>query len=286
MPFIRIFLDRLTRDGGASALTRTVRIARFYAMGLSALVAACSFSPLPLQAQQWVVDDAAITEPGACQVEGWWGETEQWVLPACTLLPRTEVTLGAGWFDRGAGGTDPHLFGEVKLLGRDSDALHWGWGVVVGTALSLESGGDRASQVFAYVPITVNLEALPLVLHANAGWALERELHGDHAHDHQGFLWGLRGDVALSDRLALLGEVSGLSGDEAEAQAGIRLFVVPDRLAVDFSYGFPLDRAEDGLGFQLGLAWTPAPIRTLRASGLRGSVPPPEKSRNPSYWTP
>jgi hypothetical protein len=264
MPFIRFFFDRLTSDGSASASTRTVSIARFIAMGLTALVAASLFAPPSLQAQQWIVDDAAITEPGACQVEAWWGEAEQWVLPACTLLPRSEVTLGAGWFDRGAGSTDPHLFAEAKFLGRDADALPWGWGVVVGTALSLESGGDRASQIFAYVPVTVNLETIPLVLHANAGWALEREFHGDHAHDHRGFLWGMRGDLALSDRLGLLAEVSGITGDPAEGQAGIRLFVVPDRLALDLSYGFSLDSAEDGLGFQLGLAWTPAPFRPLR----------------------
>jgi hypothetical protein len=264
MPFIRIFFDRLTIDSSAQPSTGAARIARFIAMGLSALVAASFFSLSSLQAQQWVVDDAAITEPGACQVEAWWGEAEQWVLPACTLLPRTEVTLGAGWFDRGAGGTDPHLFAEAKLLGRDSDALRWGWGVVVGTALSLDGDTDRVSQLFAYVPVTVNLEAIPLVLHANAGWALERELHGDHAHDHRGLLWGMRGDLALSDRLALLGEVSGITGDPAEGQAGIRLFVVPDRLALDLSYGFSLDSAEDGLGFQLGLAWTPAPFRPLR----------------------
>lgn len=264
MPFIGIFLDRLTRDGGASATARAVRIARFIAMGAAALMAVTFFLPFSLQAQQWVVDDAAITEPGACQVEAWWGEAEQWVLPACTLLPRTEVTLGAGWFDRGADRTDPHLFGEVKFLGRDSDALPWGWGLVVGTALSLEGGGDRVSQLFAYVPVTVNLEALPLVLHGNAGWALERELHGDHHHDHRGLLWGVRSDLSLSPRISLLGEVSGLSGEEAEAQAGIRLFVVPDRLAVDLSYGFSLDGAEDGLGLQLGLAWTPAPFRPLR----------------------
>ncbi|TVP43842.1 MAG: hypothetical protein EA350_12880 [Gemmatimonadales bacterium] len=262
MRFIRIFLDRLTIDGSASASIRTVSIARFISMSLSAFVAASFLtSPLSLHAQQMVVDDAAITEPGACQVEAWWGEAEQWVLPACTLLPRTEVTLGAGWFDRGAGSTDPHLFAEAKLLARDSDALPWGWGVVVGTALSLESGGERVSQLFAFVPVTVNLETLPLVLHANAGWALEREVHGDHAHDHQGFLWGLRGDLAISERLALLGEVMGLSGDEAEGQAGVRLFVVPDRLAMDLSYGFSLNSDEDGLGFQLGLAWTPAPFR-------------------------
>lgn len=227
----------------------------------SALAAAFILLPLSAQAQQWIVDDAGITEPGACQVETWWGEEERWVLPACTLVPRTEVTLGAGWFDRGAGSLDPHLFVEAKVLGRDPDALPWGWGVVVGTALSLEDGGDRASEVFGYVPLTLALESIPLVLHANAGWALERELVDGQGEDTRGGIWGLRGDLGLSSRVELLAEVQGMFGEGAEAQAGLRFVPIPDRLAVDVSYGLAFDSDEDGLGFQLGLAWTPAPFR-------------------------
>jgi hypothetical protein len=263
MPFIRFFLDCLTTHDHALPLARTSSIARFIAMGLSALAVSWLFTHTPIQAQQWVVDDAAVTEHGACQVEAWWGENEQWVLPACTALPRTEIAVGVGRFDRGAGAT-PHLFGQAKLLGRDVDTLRWGWGAVVGAALSFGSDGDRVGQILAYVPVSLDLETLPLVLHGNAGWALEREIHDDHSHDRRGFLWGLRGDLALGGRLGLLAEVSGFSGDMAQAQAGIRLGVIPDRLALDLSYGLSLDRAQAGLGVQVGIAWTPAPIRPVR----------------------
>jgi len=209
---------------------------------------------------QGVVDDAAVTEHGACQVEAWWGENELWVLPACTFLPRTEIAVGVGRFDRGAGAT-PHLFGQARLPGRDVDTLRWGWGVVVGAALSFGSNDVRVGLIIAYVPVSLDLETLPLVLHGNAGWALEREIHEDHSHDHRGFLWGLRGDLALSERLGLIAEVSGLSGDMAQAEAGIRLGVIPDRLALDLSYGLSLDRAEAGLGVQVGIAWTPESAR-------------------------
>lgn len=235
-----------------------------WAARLGLMAAALTLLPLSSHAQQWVVDDAAITEPGACQVEAWWGEAERWFLPACTLLPRTEITLGAGWFDRGLDRLDGHLFAEAKLLARDSDALPWGWGIVVGTALAFEGSPDRTSEVFAYVPVSVNLERIPLVLHANAGWAREWEAHGDHSHTHDGVLWGLRGDLGLTERFALLGEVFGLSGEGAEAQAGIRFALLPELLTLDVSYGFALDSEDDGLGLQIGLAWTPAPFRPLR----------------------
>lgn len=149
------------------------------------------------------------------------GAAERWVLPACTLFPRTEITLGTAWFDRGADRRDGHLVAEAKVLGLDPEVHPW-------------------------------------------GWALEKALEGDHGHAHQGLLWGMRGDLILTDRLAILAEVIGLSGEGAEAQAGVRLHLVPDRFAVDLSYSRPPDEPADGLGFQVGVAWTPAPFRPPR----------------------
>jgi len=263
MPFLRLFLDRLTAGAGAPSLAHAASLARFFAMGLAAIAASALVSPASSEAQQWMVDDAAITESGACQIEAWWGETERWMLPACTLVPRTEITLGTGWFDRGADQRALHGFAQVKVLGRDAEGTRWGWGAVVGASRSGEGEGGAATQIAAYVPVTVNVQTLPLVLHLNTGWALERETHIDHAHTHRGVLWGMRGDFTLSERLGLVAEVSGLSGEAAEAQAGLRLAVVPDRLTMDLSYGVSRDRAEDGLGFQVGLAWTPAPFRSF-----------------------
>ena len=58
-----------------------------------------------LEAQQYVTDDAAITEYRGCQIQMWHGERSSWVLPVCTLVPRLELSLGliAVWKGLGVG---------------------------------------------------------------------------------------------------------------------------------------------------------------------------------------
>jgi hypothetical protein len=131
--------------------------------------------PLHADAQQFAVDDAGITEPGACQVEGWWGEAERFFLPACSFLPNTEITLGAARLDRGIGRLETHGIVQAKWMRQDPEAFGWGWGFVVGTAVALENAPREASEIYAYIPVTRRLEALPLDLHANVGWVREAE---------------------------------------------------------------------------------------------------------------
>ncbi len=210
-------------------------------------------------AQQFAVDDAAVTEQGACQAEAWWGESERWILPACTLLPATELTLGVAWLDAGFGSRDAHGVIEAKSLFRDADAGPWGWGIAVGAALPLGNAGSPTS-AWAHVPITLHADRVPAAVHLNAGWGFEREDHGDHAHDHHGLAWGARTDLELHPRAWLIGEVYGLTGDGAEMQAGLRSVLVPDRLMLDLSRSTALSSGEEGPGFRVGLAWTPAPL--------------------------
>ncbi len=221
----------------------------------------------PLGAQQWAVDDAAITPRGGCQLESWAGEPGAWLLPACTLLGPVEVTGGLAHFDRGTGKRELHGQLEAKLLFRDADVESWGWGLAVGAAFPFEEaeGVRRSSpsEFFAIVPLTLHIEGapLPLSLHANAGWFHERELHGDHAHDHSGLLGGVRADLGLTERVALIGELLALEGEGTEAQVGFTLALVPDLLFVDLSWGLHLSDRDDDPGLQVGIAWTPAPFR-------------------------
>jgi hypothetical protein len=226
---------------------------------LAVLPATAAAAACPAAAQQFVVDDASIPEARACQVEAWWGEAEAWVLPSCHLLPATELTLGVIHMDAGFGSRDLQAVVEAKRMFRDADALGWGWSVAAGFALPVERG-HAPTGAYAYVPTSFSLARVPAVLHLNLGWGFERENHGDHAHDHHGVLWGVRGDLEASGRLTLIGELFGLSGDGAELQVGLRTTLVSDRLALDLSRGFHLSRNEDGLGFQVGVAWTPGPI--------------------------
>jgi hypothetical protein len=262
MPFPSFFPDRRAAlPGGRDGLPAAI-LARVFCLSLVLFLVAPGAILLPRSAaaEQFVVDDAATVGPGACQVEAWWGEAEAWVLPACQFIPRTEVTAGLSHLDAGLGGRGLHGVLEAKLLLRDSEGERWGWGVVLGGALPLEEGSAPTS-AWAYLPLSLNLQAVPAVVHLNAGWGFEREYHLDHTHDHHGLAWGVRGDLEVAPRITLMGELFGLSGDGVEGQVGLRGELLPDRLALDVSWAHHFDAGEEGLGFQVGLAWTPAPIR-------------------------
>ncbi len=230
-------------------------------------------------AQQFIVDDAAITPRGACQVEAWWGTAEAWVLPACTFLPATELTVGFAHLDPGTGSRDAHGILEVKSVFRDADRERWGLGFVVGAAIPVDGAGP-ATSAWAFVPLTVHAEALPATLHLNAGWGFEREDHVSHVHDHHGLAWGARADLELHPRGWLIGELFGLTGDGAEVQVGLRTELLPGRLALDLSWGDALSSGREGLGFQVGLAWTPAPFeRGARSARVASPGSPPASLR-------
>ena len=117
----------------------------------------------------------------------------------------------------------------------------------------------RPAEVFAYVPVTRELEGVPAVAHVNLGWAWTREgIREDPESDHH-LMWAGKLGVEATSRLSVIGEVFGLGTDEAETQAGVRTEVVPGRFTIDVTYGHHFDSEADGLGFQVGAHWTPRP---------------------------
>jgi hypothetical protein len=211
-------------------------------------------------AQQVAVDDAGITEPGACQLEAWVGRLGGWVLPACTPFSRTELTLGVGYVD------EPHgdyahrrteVFGEAKVNLIPDDLGTVGVSVVAGAGWGFEAGLPFEG-AYAYFPATYTLPTERALVHANLGWAYETG-----ARQHVA-LYGLRADLALHDRVTVLAEAFGV-GTAVGAQGGLRVSVLPDLLALDATYGATLRGDAPDLGFTLGLSLTPAPFfRPLR----------------------
>jgi hypothetical protein len=232
-----------------------------------------------LHAQQFVVDDAAVVDAGACQLEAWHGGTASWILPACQPFRNLELTAGLGLHAGGEGGRDPEYVLQAKYLIRGWGPRQLGIGVVAGIGADpfTQVSGRRLQGVYAYVPATY---ALPLagsderlVLHANLGGVLEFDAHDDdahghagHGHDHDGggahahLTWGARADLLLpvaADRFTLIGELFGEDRLLPEFQVGLRGVVVPERLMVDISYGGHTQRGLAGAGWVVGVAWTP-----------------------------
>lgn len=210
-------------------------------------------------AQQFVVDDAGTTASGACQVEGWWGDENSWLLPACRLRAGPEVTLGFGSVREDPGSRTLEWVLQAKRPVRDPDEDGWGWSAVAGI------GGDPLAQVtgrhlrsaFVYVPLTAQASAV--TLHLNLGWLTE--LDGEEAERSHAATWGMRGDVEVHPRLAIIGEVAGEGGGRPLRQVGARIPIRPDRLLVDLSWGGRPDGERSGSGWAVGTAWTPPPFR-------------------------
>jgi len=228
--------------------------------------------PLTSGAQQFVVDDAAIADHGACQVEAWHGRTASWVQPACTLVPNLEITAGVGWIDHGEPDREVEWTVEAKYLFREMAPGRFGVGLIAGVGVDPSAGatGDRFEEVFAYVPISYTTPGERLLLHANFGWHYESAHGHDHGHGHDdegshyAMTWGVRADAPIpvaADRFTLIGEIFGEDRLLPEFQIGLRTALVPDRLELDVSWGGHTQDDLSGFGWVVGLAWTPPPFR-------------------------
>jgi len=226
-----------------------------------ALLLAAVLHPGALAGQVFTTDDAGIADPSACQLEAWAGEAESWILPACQFVPNLEITAGALFTDFGAGSRDLAGILEGKYQLRSPDEEEWGWAVVLGAALPTASELARPAEVFGYVPVTWAPEACPLILHLNLGWSMARFPEPQGTDSEHFLVWGARSDVEFTSRLGGTAELFGLGGEETQFHVGLWSEVVPGRLVLFVSHGFHLDSGEDGLGFQAGFAWTPAPFR-------------------------
>jgi hypothetical protein len=223
---------------------------------------ACLLTALPsaLPAQQFVVDDVAIVEFRACQVEAWHGEAASWIVPACHFIPNVELSAGIGFV--GHGGRDVEYVLPAKYMHIEPRPGGVGAGFVIGLGLGPLSQvtRDGVGGVFGYLPVTASIGDDRLLLHANPGARYDRggRDHGDGAH--HALTGGVRGDLALpvaADRFTLIGELFGEDRGRPEYQIGLRSAVLRDRLAVDVSWGGHAARGVRGIGWTFGAAWTP-----------------------------
>jgi hypothetical protein len=259
------------RDG-RSARDRSVPKVSVYptavhVLALTTLLVGASLHarPLQLQAQQFVTDDAALVEYRSCQLEAWHGETVSWLIPACQFLRNLEVSAGTGRVTHEGARSSEWLL-EGKYLIHEFDRRGVGLGLVAGLTFENPSriSSHNLSGAYAYVPVSVPLAGESLVVHANLGWEFERDEHDHygiaHSNTHHALTWALRGDLAITDRFLMIGELFSEDRLRPGYQVGLRSILMPDRFSVDVSWGGHTDGNAAGLGWTAGVAWTPAPF--------------------------
>jgi hypothetical protein len=253
---------QLPRRGGHSRWRRAAAAIAVVALASGAL------GPRSAGAQQYITDDAAVTDYRACQVQMWTGQRSAWVLPVCTPIRNLELSLGfiAVWRDGGDGHFE--YVAQAKTALRPLTTGGWGAGLVVGTGRdpAFAGTGNPTYNLYAYVPATLSLGADRVLLDANLGGLYDRS-GGRGA---GGVTWATRADVATIRRITLVAEAYGERGlgrshldATPEFQAGVRKWLRTDHVQLDLSYGGQLEGRHlggHGAGWTAGLTLITPPF--------------------------
>lgn len=194
-------------------------------------------------------DDARTVDAKACQVESWVrfnrDSTEYWALPACNPTGNLELTLGGAHAHGHDVGSRNSVVMQGKTLLKPLETNGWGIGLAAGTVQHARPPAGR--DWYAYVPVSQSLLDDKLVLHLNLGWLRDGE-----ARRHR-MSWGLGSETQVHERVFLIAEAFGQNHGKPSYQAGVRYWVVPNRVQVDATYGNRFGSGSDQRWFSLGL---------------------------------
>lgn len=196
---------------------------------------------LPARAQQYGSDDAFALTRGHVRAEVW-GHTDGTLWGSLYATPRAWLEVGGGVGRLPDGAAEGFVQAKVVLRAADEDRL--GVGLVVGVGADRQAAvADVAMQgPYAYVPLGVSLAGARVSAYGYGGWACDLR---DRSHGALAAL-GIEG-VAVPERLSVVFDLVGASGEAADVQAGLRLYLRPDRW-IDVSAGTP--------GPAVGVSWT------------------------------
>lgn len=226
---------------------------RFASLALLFLLA----SPAAQAARPFVTDDARLTTAQSCQLESWIrsysNSTEIWALPACNFGGNLEITAGGGRarFDD-APSTNDYVF-QAKTLFKPLETNSYGIGLAFGKVLHPEvnPGPNLLGNTYAYVPVTVSFLEDRALIHTNLGWLRDRATQRDN------LTWGVGGEYALNNRFSAMAESFGDNREKPYWQAGLRAFLIPDRVQIDGTVGRQWNGQKESRWFSIGLRFTP-----------------------------
>lgn len=205
-------------------------------------------------ARPMITDDARIVDPQACQLETWGkrgfqdGIREFWALPACNPMGNLEITVGGNRSDYEQEEVVRSLVVQGKTLFRRLEGDDWAVGLVAGGVKSSPSNRGGPSLLYAYVPLTVARFDNRLILHFNLG------ANHNYESGQSAVNWGAGAEIAVwGERAYFIGEVYDDTRRRTEYQVGLRVWLVPNRVQIDTTYGGQFGVANSGHFFTVGL---------------------------------
>jgi len=197
-------------------------------------------------------DDANIVDDKACQLESWVKTThtslEHWAIPGCNFGGEVEWSLGGNaQSEEGVGKTQFWVAQAKKRwvpVGEDTIGIS----TTLGTMSTRPVLGDRPDDkdYFLNVPVTVPLGQDRFV-HLNAGWVQHKTLGISRP------TWGLGGELPIAPRVIAIAEAYGEADYGTRYQFGLRVWVVPQRVQIDTTYGNQVGQPEHLRWFTVGL---------------------------------
>ncbi len=199
-------------------------------------------------AQQWVIDDAAITTYRSFQIESWYGEMDSYFLPAVSPLPFLELSAGICLATR-QGFELSHWLFETKIVPGDFEQS----GSAAGISLGIELSPGMVFQTFyANLPYTFQVFANKGLIHANIGYLVFQNSRWNHE-----AFYGLRLDYQINQYVLILSEVFATNLNLPGFQAGLRIILKEGLLEADISWGRGLKEGIKTPGLNIGIAFTP-----------------------------
>jgi len=202
-------------------------------------------------------EDATILDEGWCQLDSWvFGSrstNRYWLVPACNPFGNLELQVGyAREQPDDARGHNDYLL-QAKTLLKPLEANGWGIGLA-GAAARYGGSADRTWGYTALLIVSRSLADDRVRLHGNAG-----ALYTQRTRRTSG-LWGIAGEFDATERVTVLGEVVGVSGEGRLAQVGGRIWLVPERVSLDGTVGRSDISGPAHTVFSLGI-YLAAPVR-------------------------
>lgn len=202
-------------------------------------------SPILLNAQERIVDDAAITTYRSFQIETWYAEFESAFIPAVSWNNWLETSIGL-FFDTQNEFAFDQLMLEGKIVSADYEEKGHAFGLVVGTMIDKNA---KLNELYAFVPYS-RMFMGSNVLHLNAG-IITYNFDSDMK---VAVTYGARADWEIHDRVDIL---TGLYAENTTFSfySGLRIHLIKDKLALIPTYGrgFVSRLKEPGFSFQLSI---------------------------------
>ncbi|HEX2830528.1 MAG TPA: hypothetical protein VHP37_29595 [Burkholderiales bacterium] len=204
-------------------------------------------------ARPMITDDARIVDPRACQVETWVRRnedhsTELWAIPACNPTGNLELALGGSRTRENGETHTTDVLMQGKTIFKPLETNGWGIGLALGRLRYPDEPSKSVGRgLYGYVPLSVSFADDLAVLHVNGGVLRPS---GD---SHHRPTWGVGGEIKLNPKLFFIPEVFHQEAGRPQFQAGLRIWIVPQRFQIDTTYGDRLGGTGEKRWFSIGM---------------------------------